>query len=261
MAVDFEGPLLDFYEQTKHIRQIIVAIESAAKGAPGLIALRAGIDLASINVKNINTVNAMALVLLASSFEECVREELGQCADHLSTRYAHLADGVRHSVRGSYWNACVDRLRFSSTILTKNKPKVPDAKAIAGLKGLLDSARGFVIADDATLFDRKVFLHHSNNFRPSVVDEIAYRIGIKGLLDDVAESGKLKAYFGVTSKKEVIALLRPKLNEFYDLRNEIVHSLNSSAGYAVDVVVNYIELFEAVADSIKTVLSRTALKW
>jgi hypothetical protein len=261
MATDLEGPLTDFFERTTQIRRIIVAIESAGKSAGALTTVRGGIDLKGLGLETGNTVNAMSMVFLASSFEEFVREELSLCAEQVATYYPKFADDVRHGVRNAYWAACLDTFRFTSSILTKQKPRTPDVATIAKLKSLLDSARGFVVGDDAALLDKKVLIHHMHNFRPSVVDELAGRLGIKSLISDSCDSNKLRAKFGLTRKHEVEKTVRAKLNEFYERRNSIVHSLSSASGYAVDVVIDYIELFEAVADSMKTVLVKTTAKW
>ena len=261
MAADFDGPLQDFYERTQHIRRIIVAIESASRNTAALTTVRTNVDLAGLGLHTGNTVNSMSLVFLASSFEEFVREELSQCATELAIYYKKFPEDVRHSVRSSYWAACLDTFRFNGAILTRNKPKVPDSSAISKLKGLLESARGFVVDDDAASIDSHVMVHHMHNFRPGVLDELAGRLGIKSLVDEAAESAKLKSYFGVSKRHEAAKLLRSKLAEFYDKRNGIVHSLNSTSGYAVDVVIDYIELFEGFADSIKGVLVKTTAKW
>lgn len=257
---DLQGPYDDFLGRTFQIRAIVVSIESTIK-APNALTTTRPVDLTRIGPQTSNTVTAMSLVFLASSFEEFVREEISQCSGYMAERYAHLADEARHSIRNAYWGAALERLRFAQSILTKKKPKVPDATSIAKVRVLLDSVQGFVVRDDASLLDRTMFAQHSNNFRPHVVNEIANRLGITELLNKASDSNRLRSYFGVTKKTEVSERLLAKLGEFYDRRNEIVHSLSSSTGYAVDVVLDYIELFEATADSIRNALLKELAKW
>jgi hypothetical protein len=126
---------------------------------------------------------------------------------------------------------------------------------------LLDSANGFVVNDDATLVDRKIFYPHSHNFRPHVVDEIGLRIGIKNLIGSASDHGRVKAYFRVSRKREAYEKLKAKLDEFYERRNEIVHSPNGTTGYAVDVVMDYINVFEMTADAIQAVLEKETAAW
>jgi adenylate kinase family enzyme len=258
---DFEGPLSDFYERVKHIRRIVVVVELVAKAPTLLVTSRPGIDIPGTGPASKNTANAMSMVFLASGFEEFVREEIGQCADLLSLKYPSFSDEERHAIRGAYWSTWVERLRYAKTILTKKNPKTPDMLAIAKVRKNLDSAKAFAVDDNAALLDRSVFTASSNNFRPHVVDTMACRVGIKNLINDAADSAKLRARFGVTSKKDAAEKLRARLDEFYDRRNEIVHSLNSTTGYAVDVIIEYTELFEEVAESMKNVLKKNTSTW
>jgi hypothetical protein len=145
--------------------------------------------------------------------------------------------------------------------LTKKKPKILDPLAVGKIRLLIDSVRGFVIDDDAIHIEKDIFSQHSNNFRPHIVDEIASRIGIAAFIDSAGDSGRLKSYFGVTTKIDVAKKLRSKLDEFYDRRNETVHSLGGSTGYAVDVILDYINLFEMTAESMKNVLGKAIASW
>lgn len=258
---DLQGPVTDFYARTAEIRRVVVGLESVHRGTVALNTARPNIDLAGIGVQTQNTVNAMSLVFLASSFEEFVREEIGQCAEYLTERYNALADETRHSIRSLYWAALVEKLRFVRSILTRTKPHMPDAAVVGDLRRLLDSAKGFVVDDDPALIEREVLAKHSNNYKPRVVDELGSRIGVKSLIRDCGDSSRLKAYFAVATKGEAADLLKPRLDEFYERRNTIVHSLTGSTGFATDVVLDYLELFEMTADAIRATLTRAVAKW
>jgi hypothetical protein len=84
-GLDLQGPLTEFLERTAELRRIVASIESLAKDPTKLGTARAGVDLRKVGATSGNTVNAMALVFLASSFEEFVREEIKQCAAELSS--------------------------------------------------------------------------------------------------------------------------------------------------------------------------------
>jgi len=260
-APDLQGPLDDFYKRTGEVKKIIVAIEATIRN-PGVLATsRTNAALASIDAVTGNTANAMSMVLLASSFEEFVREEIGQCADYLAGKYVGFQDNVKHSIRAAYWKGCLESLRFTGSILTTSEPRTPNPVSIGKIRNLLDSARGFVVDDDALQFNRAVFYRHSNNFRPHVVDEVGARLGIKNIIKNAADSSRIKNYFGVSRKNESYDKLKAKLEEFYERRNEIVHSLSGVTGYAVDVVLDYIVVFEMTAESIKVVLTKEIAGW
>lgn len=259
-TADLEGPLDDFRGRATQIKSIVVAIESASR-SPDVLTTTRTVDLSLIGAQTGNTANAMSLVFLASSFEEFVREEINQCASYLADKYAGFAADTRHQIRNRYWGAAYENLKFVSTILTKIKPKTPDASKLNTLRLNIESVQGFVVNDDATLSDPKIFSTHARNFKPDVVDELALRLGIKEFVNDSADNAKIKAHFGVTRKADAANRLRAKLNEFYDRRNQTVHSLSGVTGFGTDVILDYIELFEATAESMKHVLSREIAKW
>jgi archaellum biogenesis ATPase FlaH len=203
----------------------------------------------------------MSLVFLASSFEEFVREEIKQCVVELSVKYHGFTAEKRQAVRNLYWASSLTRLNSIKSILTREKPQVVDAMVIARLRALVDCTKGLVLDDDPAHLDASTIVHHSNNFKAHVVDELSRRIGMQSLIDSASESSRLKAYFGTSTKAETSKRLRVKLNEFYDRRNEIVHSLSAAAGYAVDAVLDYFEFFELFADSIKASLGRVVATW
>ncbi len=260
-APDFDGPFDDFIERMNDIRRIVCAIESSYRTPGALTTVRMGVDLTAIGPTTSNNVNSMAIVFLASSYEEFIREEVSECARYLCTQYATLPDQVRHGVRSSYWATTLQRLGFNRNILSKDTPKVPDAATLSRVRLLLESAQVFVVSDDASRMDASTTVHHNNNFRPRVVDEIAARVGVPNLTARTAEGPKIRTHFSVAGSTAAAKLLRLKLDEFYDRRNEIVHSLNSTSGYGVDIVMDWIKLFELVAESMKNALARATAAW
>ncbi len=260
-AADLVGPLEDFFRRTCEIKAIVVAMEVATKSSGVLVSGRSDVDLSKIGGQTINTANAMSLIFLASSFEEFIREEMTQCAGYLSDRYHRFAENNRHKVREAYWKALLERLRYARSILTRKTPKVPDVVSIGKVRALLGAAQGFVVDDDPMHMDASVFSQHSNNMRPSVVNDLWHRIGIKEILNSAAESSKIKTYFGVTKRVDAAEKLAAKLDEFYDRRNELVHSLSSASGYAVNYVLDYVEMFELVSEAIKNVLEKELASW
>lgn len=261
VAPDLDGPFDDFIERMTDIRRIVCAIESSYRTPGALTTARLGVDLTTIGPTTSNNVNSMAVVFLASSYEEFIREEISECASYLCTKYATLPDQIRHSVRNSYWSTTLQRLGFNRNILSKDMPKVPDAAILMKVRLLLDAAQVFVVSDDASRLDASTAVHHSNNFRPKVVDEIAARVGIPNLTARTAEGPKIRTHFSVATSAAAAKLLRMKLDEFYDRRNEIVHSLNSTTGYGVDIILEWIVLFELVAESMKNTLTRATATW
>jgi RiboL-PSP-HEPN len=258
---DLQGPYDDFLERLNDIRRIVCTVESCYRQPSALNTHRANINFSEVGPTTSNNTNSMALVFLASSYEEFVREEISECAKLLSSKYSSLPDALRHGIRSAYWNTSLQRLNYAKHILTKSEPKTPDSLTLNKIRPILELAQLFVINDDSSRIDPITTVHHSNNFRPSVVDEIAGRIGIKNFTTRTAESTRIKTHFGVGTGNAAAKEMRHKLDEFYDRRNEIVHSLSSTTGYGVDYVLDWITLFDAVAQSMKDALERAIATW
>ncbi len=257
-AADLEFALVEFKERTRQIREIMAVVESAGRNPTTLTTHRAGIDLSQIGVSTGNTANSMALIFLASAYEEFVREEAIQCGNQLMDKYSAMPAGDRYAIRDSYWLVSRERLKFTKSILVS---KAPDPTLLAKVGSALGALQGFVVEDDASKLDSQTFGHHSQNFRPAIVVEIFKRFGIKNLTDQLGENARLKNHFGVTSKAQCSTKLVAKWNEFYDRRNETVHSLGGASGFAVDAVISYIEFMEINAEALKGVLARTLTSW
>lgn len=260
-VADLEGPLKDFYDRTAQIRRVISLVEAGSRKPKSLKTNRAGVDLSLVNLTTANTANSMSIVFLASSFEEFFREEISQCGIYFADRYKNLEDDAKYHARNSYWTLCVEKIRNVRGILTNDKPKIIDSTSISKVKNIVESARGFVVSDDSSYIDGRLFGHHQNNFKPIVVNEIAARLGVKNMVGQISESGKIKSYFGVTTKSECEKRITARLNSFYDTRNSIVHSLNNTTGYGVDIVLDHIEIFEHTAEAIKSTLANHISKW
>lgn len=254
---DLDGPLSDFKERTKQIREIVVSIESISKNPRQVSTSRSTVDLKTIDAQTANTANSMALIFLASSFEEFVRETTIQCAGAVSEKYQLISESQKHLIREAYWKASRDQLKYASILSNKS----PDPKLIAKVRAALDSQQGFVINNDASKLTASVFSHHTNNFKPTVVVDIMSRLGITKLLETMSDNKKLKNYFGSPTKANCASQTKAKWIEFYDRRNETVHSLSSTTGFSIEVIFGYIDFLELVAEAMNTALLKKIGEW
>lgn len=257
-VADLEFALDEFKERTQQIRQIMAVVESAGRAPAALVTHRPGIDFNKVGGSTSNTANSMALIFLASAFEEFVREEAIQCGNQLMESYPRMDAENRNLIRDSYMSVSRERFKFTRSILIS---KAIEPTLLAKVRVVLGALQGFVVDDDPSKLDSQVFGHHSNNFKPDVVAEIFKRFAMKDILGQLAENAKLKQYFGVTSKAECLVKLKAKWVEFYDRRNDTVHSLGGATGFAVDAVIAYIEFFELNAEALKNVLTKTLSSW
>lgn len=257
-TADLEFALVEFKGRTKQIREIMAVVEAAGRTPAALTTARPGIDLSQVSVSTGNTANSMSLIFLASAFEEFVREEAIQCGNQLMDKYAAMPDANRHAIRDSYWFVSRERLKFAKSVLVNN---APDPALLVKVGTAIGALQGFVVDNDASKLDSETFGHHSNNFRPAAVADIFKRFGVKDLTGQLGENARMKSHFGVTSKSDCSTRLSRRWNEFYDRRNETVHSLGGASGFAVDAVISYIEFMELNAEALKGVLTRTLASW
>ncbi len=258
---DLQGPYDEFVSRLKDIRRIACAMESCYRNPSLIQSSRPTADLAGIGATTSNNVNSMAIVFIASSYEDFVREELTACANYICSNYTLTSDTVKHNIRNAYWKSTLQQLGYSKSILTQTKPNVPDPAIIAKIRSLLESASMLVLDDNPSQIDTTTVVQHNNNFRPHVVDEISARIGIRNLIARTAEGTKIKTYFGVATGADAAKRLRLKLDDFYARRNQVVHSLSSISGYGVNDVLDSIDLFDAVADSMRLALTKVVSNW
>lgn len=261
MLPDLDSPFDDFKLRVNHLRATLVIIESGGRKGVAGDPRYPHVDLSIVGPTTLNNVTAMSIVFLASSFEEFFREEISLCAAYLQERFFYLGDQEKLEVRNLYWSVCLDRLRSSRTLLNGAHPKAVNAEVLTAARALLDSASRFSLEADASGLNNKLFPHHSQNFRPHVVDEIACRICLKNFLDKVAVRPSVKAFFGTDKKRDTLLNLHAYLKEFYDVRNQIVHSLNQSAGYAVNIVFAYFDFFLIYAQETREVLNEHISSW
>lgn len=262
MAIPELQPALDeFIERTDQIKAIMVGIEEAARNPTVLQTVRPNIDLSQIGMQTSSTVNAMALIFLASSFEEFVREEIRVCTAFMSTRYAKLSNDTKHTIRGLYWKTFKEQMKYMGSFVSKETPKVLDLALLTQIGDAVDSVHEFVGNDNSAKIDPGLMAKHSNNFRPHIVNQVAQRLGISNLMEKAADTTKIKAHFATSKKDDAAKLLKLKLDDFYTKRNEVVHSLTGATGYGVDFILDFVTLFEITAESVRNVLDKEVSAW
>lgn len=253
---DLDGPLEDFFERAVQIRTVISLVDSSAKSSAflspeGLVTARS----LGLSARTPISSNSMAWVFLASSFEEYYREMIAQSAIEVFTLFSSLPDSFRINARSSYWEVCIQKLRFSRKITAKGAPVRIDNESLGRARSVIDSASRFVIGNESQGVDEKLFSFHSNNFKPHVLDEIGRRIGVTRMIRACSDTRHVRSLF-IGSLNEIEAQFRAALDEFYDTRNEIVHSLSSVAGQGIDTLISKIDMFEKLSLAVQTVLKR-----
>jgi hypothetical protein len=164
---------------------------------------------------------AAAVVLLASHFEEYVRQQVEEYAKGMMTEYAHLPNDVREKLVDTYWRAGSGRL---SRIRPSGNPLWASTA-----EPLLRALVGYPVGNDVGSFIANVICEHDNNMRWDTITEMTGRVGIKKLADLMFKSAKLKAKLNINSKGQFASELKQQLNQFYSLRNGIAAFIHEAA--------------------------------
>ena len=179
---DLDGPLEDFYQRTKQLRAVMSTIEAVGRGYTTVQTQRPNACLDIIGLETSNTANSMAIIFLASSYEEFIRQEIGQCARFLAERYPCLQDNIKRKLKNVYWQECIARFGRRKSIVEQEGQQL-NMKAIAEINLTMISVDKFVVNDDATGMISSILSQHSRNFKPQVVNQIASRLGIPSLIE------------------------------------------------------------------------------
>jgi hypothetical protein len=175
-----------------------------------------------------NTMASSAIVLLASHFEEYVRQQIEEYARSVVQEYNYLKDEFKESLVSAYW-------RSGCAKLDRMRPK-GDPLWVQNVEPMLRGLLVYPVGEDVNGFLASFVSSHENNMRWEVILELAARVGVKKLSDRLFRSAQLKTALGSPRKEDFSAAMRLRLNEFYSLRNAIVHSISQNVGVGPSVL-------------------------
>lgn len=181
---------------------------------------------------------AAAIVLLAAHFEEYVRQQIEEYATGVMDYHDYLPDNLREKIVDSYWRAGTNglsRIRPSGFPGWINKADL-----------LLRSLTEYPVEANVAAFHKKLIVEHENNMRFDTMAEVCARVGIKGLSDLIYRSKPVRDILGSPKKDQFAAALRRDVNEFYEIRNGIVHSIAQNAGIGRTVVTKWSIFFDCL---------------
>lgn len=175
------------------------------------------------------------MVLLAAHFEEYVRQQVEEFARAAVAEYAFMEIEHQEKWLDNYWRAGSNRLN-------RIRPK-GDPTWATGAQTLLLSLLEYPIRQNVSSFIADMLAEHDNNMRWDTISEITARVGVQKLSDKLFKSTDLKGEVGNPKKDLFVPSLRAKLNEFYTLRNGIVHSISQNAGIGPTIFHSWIRFF------------------
>lgn len=233
---DFELARVEFVAQANSLRNLIGLVHAAAavQVAPEYSAL----NLPAVSSGEQNTMAAASIVLLAAHFEEYVRQQVQEYGRFIMERYDSVGDADREHFVDNYWRGGMGRLG-------RIRPK-GDPLWFSLAENELRSLLAFPIGGDASAFAAKLISEHENNMRWETIIDLAGRVRVKKLGEKMYD-GALKEALGSANVGDFPALLKNRLNDFYNLRNSIVHSISQSSGIGISIFSEWATFLEQFA--------------
>lgn len=237
---DFDIAKAEFERQASVLRGLVRAIDAVSSLADNATA--DGVVLPTIPAEGQNTMAAAAIVLLAAHFEEYVRQQIEEYAKAIVAEYDHLQAEFRIKFLDSYWRAGAGRIG-------RIRPSAGDAQWNARAEGLLSSMISYPVRGDIALFSANFISEHETNMRWDMILDLSARVGVKKLSELLYKNAALKKKLGASRKDTMSADLRARMNNFYSLRNEIVHSIAQSSGVGFTIFDEWVEFFLAFSNA------------
>jgi hypothetical protein len=246
---DFEVAGAEFDRQATILETLVATIDISARQDGITRHVVVGAELPIIPAGGQNTMAAAAVVLLAAHFEEYVRQQVEEYVRAMVLEYAHLGDDFRNRLIDVYWRAGSDRLN-------RIRPR-GDQLWASSAGPLLRALLGYPVEENLDEFIADVVSEHENNMRWETITELTGRIGVKNLSGLMFKSPKLKSTIGNLRRDEFSISLRKRLNDFYMVRNGIVHSIAQNTGIGATVFREWAEFFRVLSTAFATALTES----
>lgn len=181
---DFRSAAAEFDRQADILELLLAAIDACARNVADVPTIVGGVTIPTIPRGGQNTMAAAAVVLLASHFEEYVRQQVEEYAKAIVDEYTHIEDALRKKLIDAYW-------RCGSNRLSRIRPGHDSDWAVGAngtLKGLID----YPVNGITNQFIARMISEHENNIRWDTISELLGRVGIRKLSNLLHRSVALK---------------------------------------------------------------------
>jgi hypothetical protein len=197
----------------------------------------------SINPKvRIAAVHSTTL-LSAAAFEEFIREMGREFAREMVARTASLSDLPR-KLSATAWKRTLEglaraRIDTGGTNLS--------LEAIAkDAQSQFDAVCKFISGDLSQDIYRSL-IHNENNMRPTEINAVFKVCGLTDVCRKLSDKVVFLEYFGETEPGKAHDLFLTRLNDFFERRNQIAHSLNAASSEGPNELLQEVEMFKVTA--------------
>lgn len=190
-------------------------------------------------------------LLLASTFEEFVREMAREYAAHVVCQATSL-DDIPDKLVEAAWHQTLDHIVHIRIRGESKKSSL--ALAAKECRPKFDAACSFVEGD----ISQNVFEHltrNKNNMRPDEINKLFRIGGISNVCMEVCKGKELQRFFGQRGPTGTHAALHTKLNGFIDKRNSIAHTPNLMSSESPDEALKDMHMLSSFSSDLKVALS------
>lgn len=237
---DFRIAEAEFIQQLSIFRSLVLTVEICSRQDPFSPTQIGGAPLPLMGGNEQNTMAAAAIVLMAAHFEEYLRQQIESFGAEIVPNLPHMQPADREAFTDDYWRA-------SQTKLSRVRPKGNPGWATSAqsiVQGLLE----FPITGNIAAFDARNISEHDNNMRFETMIALCKRVSIKNAPQLLFNDINLKqALNNPTNSENMHTILKTEINEFYELRNNIVHNIAQTAGIGSTIVDKWASFFQLLA--------------
>ena len=226
MCTEFSAIADEFEQDLENIRSLVSAFDSPDKSSPG-------VRVAAAN---------SATLLLAATFEEFVRE-MARCYAKFVVGSTDRVESLPQRFNETVWRrtmASLERIRFESQ---------PAPQLILDAKAKFDAVFEFCSGDlDQDIYE--VLIHNENNMRTGQINAVFKISGLQNVCLLLSDKQAISDTFSQQDSGQVHGLILSSLDNFFDRRNEITHSLNSTSSSGSIQINQDIDMFWAFGKSL-----------
>ncbi len=235
MATIFDAISEDFLVDLTAISELVEAVRTSGASAKARIA--------SVN---------SAMLLLAATFEEYVREMARQYARELVLRVNDQSKLPR-KLTATAWKRTLEKLARAK-IDTGGTP-LSLAHISDDVRNSFDAAYRF-LGGDLTQDVYEALIHNENNMRPSEINSAFSVSDLSDVCKKISAINPMKIHFNEEDQGKVHGYFILAVNDFMEIRNDIAHSLNAGQSVHPEVLNKTIDLMKSFSSALAECLPK-----
>ncbi len=237
MASDFSSITEDFCDDLCIIRSLVDITKTHRPSNP------------RVRVVFINS----ATLLLAATFEEFTRQMARECVRSVIGNANSTIRNIPTPLVKNVWQQAtrkLSRIKIDKNLTSDSRNYVP-----LNAKVIFDVAYKFCGGDlSQDIYER--FIYNENHMRPDQINDLFKLGGINNICEDIAKRSPMIQHFNFGAGEETKSheQLLKSLKDFFQLRNNVAHSLGAVRSRGPHEVHRDIDMFGAFGDSLVMVL-------